>query len=158
MGIHGADFDSRTTERLAGRRMLSKAAFAGKHSSTDFDQTVKDISCFYLAQVAHALHNAALSNIYFVLKRHSLYQWLLTWFCCPVGSFFAQIPVVNDDLPGRLISGRVQLKPNVREFRGSSVIFVDGSTIDKVCITCSCRPPAGCTYDYPIKTSRESRR
>lgn len=52
----------------------------------------------------------------------------------PVGSFFAQIPVVNDDLPARIISGRVQMKANVKEFCGSSVVFVDGSVIDKVCI------------------------
>lgn len=49
-----------------------------------------------------------------------------------VGSFFAQIPVVNDDLPARIISGRVQVKPNVKEFCGSSVVFVDGSVVEKV--------------------------
>lgn len=42
--------------------------------------------------------------------------------------------MVNDDLPGRIVSGRVQLKPNVKEFCGSNVVFVDGSIIEKVCI------------------------
>ncbi len=51
------------------------------------------------------------------------------------GSFFTQIPLVNDDLPARIISGRVQVKPNVKEFCGSSAVFVDGSIIDKACIT-----------------------
>lgn len=46
--------------------------------------------------------------------------------------FFAQIPVVNDDLPGRIISGRVLMKPNVKEFSGSSVIFDDGTVVEKV--------------------------
>lgn len=59
-------------------------------------------------------------------------QLLLTHLCCLFYSFFAQIPVVNDDLPARVISGRVLLKPNVKEFRGSSVVFVDGSIVDKV--------------------------
>lgn len=42
------------------------------------------------------------------------------------------IPVVNDDLPARVIAGRVQLKPNVKEFRGSGAVFVDESIVDKV--------------------------
>lgn len=55
--------------------------------------------------------------------------------CRPFCSFFAQIPVVNDDLPARIISGRVQVKSNVKEFRGSSVVFEDGSIVDKVCMS-----------------------
>lgn len=51
--------------------------------------------------------------------------------CC--GSFFAQIPVANDDLPARILAGRVQVKPNVKELRGSTVVFSDGSSVDKVC-------------------------
>ncbi|KAG8003411.1 Dimethylaniline monooxygenase [N-oxide-forming] 5 [Nibea albiflora] len=50
----------------------------------------------------------------------------------PSHGFFKQIPLVNDDLPARIISGRVQMKPNVKQFCGSSVVFVDGSVIDKV--------------------------
>lgn len=46
--------------------------------------------------------------------------------------FFAQIPVVNDDLPGRIISGRVMMKSNVKEFSGSTVIFEDGTVVDEV--------------------------
>lgn len=42
---------------------------------------------------------------------------------------------MNDDLPSRIISGRVLVKPNVKEFCGSSVVFVDGSVIDTVCIS-----------------------
>uniref|UniRef100_H3C6I0 Flavin-containing monooxygenase n=1 Tax=Tetraodon nigroviridis TaxID=99883 RepID=H3C6I0_TETNG len=50
----------------------------------------------------------------------------------PNHGVLAQIPVVNDDLPARIISGRIKVKPNVREFRRSSVVFADGSIIDKV--------------------------
>uniref|UniRef100_A0A3P9JMG4 Flavin-containing monooxygenase n=1 Tax=Oryzias latipes TaxID=8090 RepID=A0A3P9JMG4_ORYLA len=50
----------------------------------------------------------------------------------PKHSFWAQIPIVNDDLAGRIISGRVQVKPNVKEFLGTSVVFADGSIINEV--------------------------
>lgn len=43
-----------------------------------------------------------------------------------------QHPMVNDDLPNRIISGTVLVKPNVREFRGSSVIFEDGTVEDDI--------------------------
>ncbi|XP_024134978.1 flavin-containing monooxygenase 5 [Oryzias melastigma] len=50
----------------------------------------------------------------------------------PKHGFWAQIPIVNDDLAGRIISGRVQVKPNVKEFSRTSVVFTDGSVIDEV--------------------------
>nr|XP_015211474.1 PREDICTED: dimethylaniline monooxygenase [N-oxide-forming] 5-like [Lepisosteus oculatus] len=40
---------------------------------------------------------------------------------------FSQHPTVNDELPNRILSGTVAVKPNVREFRGSSVVFEDGT-------------------------------
>lgn len=56
-----------------------------------------------------------------------------TLLCCSVGRIFAQNAVVSDDLPARIISGRIQVKPNVMEFCGSSLVFADGSVIDQVC-------------------------
>ncbi|XP_036437445.1 si:dkey-239i20.2 isoform X2 [Colossoma macropomum] len=44
----------------------------------------------------------------------------------------SQHPMVNDDLPNRILSGTVLVKPNVREFRGSSVIFEDGTIEDNI--------------------------
>uniref|UniRef100_A0A8D0AC41 Flavin-containing monooxygenase n=1 Tax=Sander lucioperca TaxID=283035 RepID=A0A8D0AC41_SANLU len=61
--------------------------------------------------------------------------------------FFEQIPVVNDDLPARIISGRVQVKPNVKEFCGSSVVFVDGSIIDEVDVVVFA---TGYNYSFPF--------
>lgn len=49
------------------------------------------------------------------------------------GSFFKRFPVVNDDLPARIITGRITVKPNVKEFSGSSVVFEDGSVLE-VCV------------------------
>uniref|UniRef100_A0A672ZN11 Flavin-containing monooxygenase n=1 Tax=Sphaeramia orbicularis TaxID=375764 RepID=A0A672ZN11_9TELE len=65
----------------------------------------------------------------------------------PKHSFFAQIPVVNDELPSRIISGRVKIKPNVKEFCGSSVVFVDGSIIDKVDVVVFA---TGYNYSFPF--------
>ncbi|XP_074528458.1 flavin-containing monooxygenase 5-like isoform X2 [Halichoeres trimaculatus] len=65
----------------------------------------------------------------------------------PKHGFFAKIPVVNDDLPGRIITGRVRVKPNVVEFRGSSVVFADGSILDKVDVVVFA---TGYNYGFPF--------
>ncbi|XP_071005608.1 flavin-containing monooxygenase 5-like isoform X1 [Oncorhynchus clarkii lewisi] len=68
----------------------------------------------------------------------------------PKHRFFAQIPVVNDDLPGRIISGRVLVKPNIREIKGSSVVFEDGSVMEKVDVVVFA---TGYNYDFPFLPS-----
>ncbi|XP_072289866.1 flavin-containing monooxygenase 5-like [Eucyclogobius newberryi] len=65
----------------------------------------------------------------------------------PKHNFFAQIPVVNDELPARIISGRVQIKPNVKEFSGSSVVFDDCTVIDKVDVVILA---TGYDYSFPF--------
>ncbi|CAM4590695.1 unnamed protein product [Lepidochelys olivacea] len=45
----------------------------------------------------------------------------------PAHRFFSQHPTFNDDLPNRIISGKVLVKPNVREFTETSAIFEDGT-------------------------------
>ncbi|XP_034540274.1 dimethylaniline monooxygenase [N-oxide-forming] 5-like [Notolabrus celidotus] len=65
----------------------------------------------------------------------------------PKHGFFAKIPVVNDDLSARIISGRVQVKSNVKEFRGSSVVFADGSILDKVDVVVFA---TGYNYSFPF--------
>ncbi|XP_037530771.1 flavin-containing monooxygenase 5-like [Nematolebias whitei] len=50
----------------------------------------------------------------------------------PKHRLFSQIPVINDDLPLRVLSGSVIIKPNVKEIRGSTVVFEDGTTVEKV--------------------------
>ncbi|XP_034002287.1 dimethylaniline monooxygenase [N-oxide-forming] 5-like [Trematomus bernacchii] len=67
----------------------------------------------------------------------------------PKHGFFAQIAVVSDDLPARILSGRVQVKPNVKEFCGSSVVFVDGS-IDEVDVVVFA---TGYNYSFPFLPS-----
>ncbi|XP_068808054.1 flavin-containing monooxygenase 5 isoform X2 [Struthio camelus] len=43
-----------------------------------------------------------------------------------------QHPTINDDLPNRIISGRVKVKPNVREFTATAAIFEDGTKEDDI--------------------------
>uniref|UniRef100_A0A7N8WLY7 Flavin-containing monooxygenase n=1 Tax=Mastacembelus armatus TaxID=205130 RepID=A0A7N8WLY7_9TELE len=57
---------------------------------------------------------------------HSLYNLK------PKHRLFSQHPTVNDELPNRILSGTVMVKPNICRFHGSSVEFEDGSTVDSV--------------------------
>ncbi|XP_075895643.1 flavin-containing monooxygenase 5-like [Nelusetta ayraudi] len=57
---------------------------------------------------------------------HSLYNLK------PAHRVFSQHPTVNEELPNRIISGTLQVKPNVSRFDGSSVHFDDGSVVDDV--------------------------
>ncbi|XP_054458151.1 flavin-containing monooxygenase 5-like [Anoplopoma fimbria] len=68
----------------------------------------------------------------------------------PKHGFFTQIPLVNDDLPARIISGRVQVKPNVKEFCGSRAVFDDGSFVDKVDVVVFA---TGFNYSFPFLPS-----
>ncbi|NXR07108.1 FMO5 monooxygenase, partial [Semnornis frantzii] len=45
----------------------------------------------------------------------------------PQHGVFDQHPTINDDLPNRIISGRVLVKPNIKEFTETSAIFEDGT-------------------------------
>ncbi|TMS20645.1 Dimethylaniline monooxygenase [N-oxide-forming] 5 [Larimichthys crocea] len=50
----------------------------------------------------------------------------------PKHRLFSQHPTVNDELPNRILSGTVQVKPNIRRFQGSNVEFDDGSVVEDV--------------------------
>ncbi|XP_037104902.1 flavin-containing monooxygenase 5-like [Syngnathus acus] len=57
---------------------------------------------------------------------HSLYSLK------PKHRLFSQHPTVNDELPNRILSGTVQVKPNICRFEGSTVEFDDGSVVEDV--------------------------
>ncbi|NXX06947.1 FMO5 monooxygenase, partial [Larus smithsonianus] len=48
----------------------------------------------------------------------------------PQHRIFDQHPTINDDLPNRIISGTVLVKPNIQEFTETSAVFVDGTKED----------------------------
>uniref|UniRef100_A0A8C6LIE3 Flavin-containing monooxygenase n=1 Tax=Nothobranchius furzeri TaxID=105023 RepID=A0A8C6LIE3_NOTFU len=64
----------------------------------------------------------------------------------PKHRLFSQIPVINDDLPFKILSGSVLIKPNIREIRGSTVVFDDGSAVENVDTIVFA---TGYNYDFP---------
>ncbi|NWW61973.1 FMO5 monooxygenase, partial [Ifrita kowaldi] len=50
--------------------------------------------------------------------------------CLPPTVVLHQHPTINDDLPNRIIAGRVRVKPNIQEFTETSAIFEDGTRED----------------------------
>ncbi|XP_003974020.1 dimethylaniline monooxygenase [N-oxide-forming] 5 [Takifugu rubripes] len=64
----------------------------------------------------------------------------------PTHRLFSKIPVINDDLPLKILSGSVIIKPNVKEINGSTVVFTDGSTVEKVDTIVFA---TGYNYDFP---------
>ncbi|XP_035380584.1 flavin-containing monooxygenase 5-like isoform X1 [Electrophorus electricus] len=49
-----------------------------------------------------------------------------------------QRPVINDDLPVCILQGVLQIKPNIREFRGSRVVFDNGVTEEGIDVVVFC--------------------
>ncbi|XP_013886531.1 dimethylaniline monooxygenase [N-oxide-forming] 5 [Austrofundulus limnaeus] len=68
----------------------------------------------------------------------------------PKHRLFSQHPTVNDDLPNRILSGTVQVKPNIRRVHGSSVEFDDGSVVDDIDLLVFC---TGYSFSYPFLAS-----
>ncbi|KAK7133344.1 hypothetical protein R3I94_015273 [Phoxinus phoxinus] len=68
----------------------------------------------------------------------------------PAHRVFSQHPMVNDDLPNRILSGTVSVKPNVQEFRGSSVVFEDGTVEDNIDLVVFA---TGYTFSFPFLSS-----
>lgn len=64
----------------------------------------------------------------------------------PNHRLFSQIPVINDDLPLKILSGSIVIKPNIKEICGSNVIFTDGTVVEKVDVIVFA---TGYNYDFP---------
>ncbi|KAF7642059.1 hypothetical protein LDENG_00265410 [Lucifuga dentata] len=63
---------------------------------------------------------------------------------------FSQHPTVNDELPNCILSGTVQVKPNIRRFQGSSVEFDDGSIVEDIDLVVFA---TGYTFSFPFLAS-----
>ncbi|XP_066411514.1 flavin-containing monooxygenase 5-like [Molothrus aeneus] len=64
----------------------------------------------------------------------------------PKHRVFQQHPTVNDDLPNRIISGRVRVKPNIQEFTETSANFEDGTREDVDAIVFA----TGYSFSFPF--------
>ncbi|XP_051929184.1 flavin-containing monooxygenase 5-like isoform X7 [Hippocampus zosterae] len=65
----------------------------------------------------------------------------------PQHSISEKNTVVSDALPARIISGRIRLKENIKEFRGSTLVFADGSAVDQVDVVVFA---TGYNYSFPF--------
>ncbi|XP_006017819.2 dimethylaniline monooxygenase [N-oxide-forming] 3 isoform X1 [Alligator sinensis] len=65
----------------------------------------------------------------------------------PLNGTLRKEPVFNDDLPSRIVCGMVLVKPNVKEFTETSVIFQDGTKQENIdCVIFA----TGYSYAYPF--------
>lgn len=53
-------------------------------------------------------------------------------FCNLLHRLLDKRPLVNDDLPGRILQGALVMKPNIRAFKDSGVTFEDGTVEDNI--------------------------
>ncbi|XP_044218225.1 flavin-containing monooxygenase 5-like [Thunnus albacares] len=47
-------------------------------------------------------------------------------------------PLINDDLPGRILQGALVMKPNLKRFSGSGVVFEDGTVEENIDVMVFC--------------------
>lgn len=85
---------------------------------------VTRLNALLLQVLPRALLNWAVERDYNQKYNHRLYGLQ------PSHRILSQNVVINDELPGRILQGALQLKPNVREFRGSTVVF-DNETVEE---------------------------
>ncbi|PAV61205.1 hypothetical protein WR25_06839 [Diploscapter pachys] len=50
----------------------------------------------------------------------------------PKHHLFSAHPTINDELPNRIISGTVRVKPDIKQFTETGVVFEDGSEVEHV--------------------------
>ncbi|XP_019357509.1 PREDICTED: dimethylaniline monooxygenase [N-oxide-forming] 5-like isoform X1 [Gavialis gangeticus] len=68
----------------------------------------------------------------------------------PTHRILSQHPTVNDDLPNRIISGKVLVKPNVSEFTETAAIFEDGTKEDNIDVVVFA---TGYSFSFPFLES-----
>lgn len=62
----------------------------------------------------------------------TLFDDLLTFESLSFIRFLDRKFLINDDLPGQMLKGRISVKPNLKSFKGSGIEFEDGSVEDNV--------------------------
>ncbi|KAJ3599796.1 hypothetical protein NHX12_033750 [Muraenolepis orangiensis] len=68
----------------------------------------------------------------------------------PKHRLFHQHPTVSDELPNCILSGTVQVKPNICRFQGSSVEFDDGSIVEDIDLVVFA---TGYSFSFPFLAS-----
>ncbi|NWT73298.1 FMO5 monooxygenase, partial [Prunella himalayana] len=86
----------------------------------------------YLSRFLHLVQNLvppSIINFFMERKLNARFDHTL-YGLKPKHGILDQHPTVNDDLPNRIISGRVRVKPNIQQFTETSAIFEDGTRED----------------------------
>ncbi|XP_057698229.1 flavin-containing monooxygenase 5-like [Corythoichthys intestinalis] len=94
-----------------------------------------------LQKLFPSLSNKMTEKIFNKVFDHELYGLK------PRHRIFQHNVVVSDNLPAQIISGRVQLKPNIKQFCGSTLVFADGSSVEKVDVVVFA---TGYNYSFPF--------
>ncbi|KAB5539742.1 hypothetical protein PHYPO_G00092660 [Pangasianodon hypophthalmus] len=110
---------SRVTERTflsmrGGAWVVSRLSTGGLPLDMNM---ISRLSALLLQVFPRALLSWAVERFYNQKYNHRLYGLQ------PSHRMLDQRPIINDELPGRILQGALQVKPNVREFRGSTVVF-----------------------------------
>ncbi|KAJ8388457.1 hypothetical protein AAFF_G00133330 [Aldrovandia affinis] len=90
---------------------------------------------FVCNQRENALNQRFNHNLYALQPKHRL---------------FSQHPTVNDELPNRILSGTVLVKPNICKFQGSSVVFEDGTVEEDIDLVVFA---TGYSFSFPFLSS-----
>ncbi|KAK2494478.1 hypothetical protein MC885_010838 [Smutsia gigantea] len=104
--------------------------------------------------VFHTRFSSMLRN---VLPRSAL-KWMMErqinqWFnhenygLDPKNKYLMKEPVLNDDLPSRILCGAIRVKPRVTEFTETSAIFADGTTEQDIEVVVFA---TGYTFSFPF--------
>ncbi|XP_076873345.1 flavin-containing monooxygenase 5-like isoform X2 [Brachyhypopomus gauderio] len=125
MGNSGGDIAVEIS-RVAQRTFLSTregawvvGRMAGSGLPLDI-MMVRRLNNLLLYLLPRSLLNWMVESAYNLKYDHRLYGLQ------PSHRILDQQPVINDDLPLRILQGALQMKPNIREFRGSAVVFDNG--------------------------------
>lgn len=70
-------------------------------------------------------------ELYGLKPAHKFYQYVIT-FCFKDHWIFRSACTLSDDLPGRIMSGEVIVKPNIRCFTEDGIEFDDGTQVKHV--------------------------
>ncbi|XP_006887483.1 PREDICTED: dimethylaniline monooxygenase [N-oxide-forming] 3 [Elephantulus edwardii] len=73
----------------------------------------------------------AISDWWYMKKMNSRFKHE-NYGLMPLNGILRKEPVFNDELPARILCGTVSIKPNVKTFRETSVIFEDGSVFEAI--------------------------
>nr|UZZ64698.1 tAncFMO1-4 [synthetic construct] len=88
----------------------------------------------FTTRFQNLLRNILPSSLVNWMTEKKMNQWFNheNYGLVPQNRILSQHPVVNDDLPSRIICGTVVVKPNVKEFTETSAIFEDGTVEENI--------------------------